>query len=278
MRMAWVKFCSAISTVRSKPTFSSLILSMVRLTSSGARPTDGSSISRMRGADISARASASICCSPPLMLPASCLARSLRRGKVSKQKSRLRWRAARALGRKAPSCRFSITLCLGNSRRPSGTKAMPRSTISSVERPTSSCVLPSMVAVMVPAVGRTIPMMHFIRVDLPLPLVPSSATVSPAPTLSDTPSSTRTAPYPASTFATVRLLAVVELLAKVRPHDFGVAHDFLRVAVGDLAAGDQHDQPLRHFHHGAHDVLDHDDGDTLPVDANEQRDDLVDFS
>ena len=45
--------------------------------------------SRMRGADISARAIASICCSPPLMLPASWLRRSCRRGKVSKQKSRL---------------------------------------------------------------------------------------------------------------------------------------------------------------------------------------------
>ena len=47
--------------------------------------------------------------------------------------------------------------------------------------------------VMVPEVGRTMPMIDFIRVDLPLPLVPSSATVSPAPTFSDTSSSTRTA-------------------------------------------------------------------------------------
>jgi hypothetical protein len=38
------------------------------------------------------------------------------------------------------------------------------------------------------------PMMDFIRVDLPLPLVPSSATVSPAPTLSDTSCRTLTAP------------------------------------------------------------------------------------
>ena len=47
---------------------------------------------------------------------------------------------------------------------------------------------------MLPADGCTMPMMDFIRVDLPLPLVPSSATVSPAPTCSDTSSSTRTAP------------------------------------------------------------------------------------
>ncbi len=43
-------------------------------------------------------------------------------------------------------------------------------------------------------IGRTIPMMHFMRVDLPLPLVPSSTTVSPPCTFSDTSSMTRTAP------------------------------------------------------------------------------------
>ena len=100
----------------------------------------------------------------------------------------------RALGRKAPSSRFSVTVSLGKSRRPSGTKPMPRSTISSVARPTSSCSLPSITALMLPLDGRTMPMTDFIRVDLPLPLVPSSATVSPAPTVSDTSSSTRTAP------------------------------------------------------------------------------------
>src|SRR5258706_216112 len=35
-----------------------------------------------------ARASVSICCSPPLMLPASCRRRSARTGKVSEQNSR----------------------------------------------------------------------------------------------------------------------------------------------------------------------------------------------
>ena len=37
-------------------------------------------------------------------------------------------------------------------------------------------------------------MMHFMRVLLPLPLVPSSTTVSPDATLIDTSSITRTAP------------------------------------------------------------------------------------
>ena len=57
-----------------------------------------------------------------------------------------------------------------------------------------SCWRPSISATMRPALGRTMPMMHFMSVLLPLPLVPSSTTISPAPTLSDTFSRTRTAP------------------------------------------------------------------------------------
>ena len=90
--------------------------------------------------------------------------------------------------------RFSVTLRRANSRRPSGTKAIPRSTIASVDSANRSCRSPSISANTRPADGRTIPMMHFISVDLPLPLVPSSATVSPAATVTDTSSSTRTAP------------------------------------------------------------------------------------
>ena len=194
MRMAWVKFCSAISTVSWYWSFSCLMASMVRLTSSGASPTDGSSTSRIFGASISARPSASICCSPPLRLPASWELRSLRRGKVAKQLSRLRCISTRAARRKAPSSRFSSTVSLGNRRRPSGTRAMPRSTISSVVSLVRSWLTPSMSATMRPALGRTSPMTHFISVLLPLPLVPSSTTVSPAPTSIETSSITRTAP------------------------------------------------------------------------------------
>ena len=47
---------------------------------------------------------------------------------------------------------------------------------------------------MLPALGRTIPMTHFIKVLLPLPLVPSSTTVSACDTPSEMSSSTRTEP------------------------------------------------------------------------------------
>ena len=46
-------------------------------------------MSRMRGSDISARAMASICCSPPDMEPASWRRRSANTGKASNANARL---------------------------------------------------------------------------------------------------------------------------------------------------------------------------------------------
>ena len=53
----------------------------------GDRPIEGSSSSSTLGRAISARPIASICCSPPDMVPASCVARSFRRGKVANTRS-----------------------------------------------------------------------------------------------------------------------------------------------------------------------------------------------
>ena len=64
----------------------------VRPTMRGARPSEGSSSISRRGALIMARATATICCSPPLMVPASCCARSRSFGKSSKACSRRRAR------------------------------------------------------------------------------------------------------------------------------------------------------------------------------------------
>ena len=46
------------------------MVSKMRSTSTGARPIDGSSSSSSFGRAISARATASICCSPPDIVPA----------------------------------------------------------------------------------------------------------------------------------------------------------------------------------------------------------------
>ncbi len=102
--------------------------------------------------------------------------------------------SARAAGRNAPSSRFSSTVSLGKRRRPSGTMATPRFTICSVLRRVRSCSAPSSASTMLPCVGRTMPITHFISVLLPLPLVPSSATVSVSWMSSVTPCSARTAP------------------------------------------------------------------------------------
>ena len=183
------KFCSAMRTVSLYWSLSSLILSMVRLTSTGASPTEGSSIKRIRGASISARASANICCSPPLMLPASCARRSASRGKHSKQKVRFSLMCARAFLRNAPSRRFSCTVSRGNSRR-LPVPAIPRSTIF-------GGAADQVVALAVdldldlPAVGRTIPMMLFISVDS-VAVGTEQHHRLPPPTVSDTSSSTRT--------------------------------------------------------------------------------------
>src|SRR5215207_953035 len=71
--------------------------------------------------------------------------------------------------------------------------------------------------------------------------------------------------------------AMVRLFAKVSLHDFRIAHDVLGRTVGDLLAGDQHGQPLGELHHRPHDVLDHDHGDALLVQPDQERDDLVDL-
>ena len=59
----------------------STTVSKIRSTKIGARPIDGSSRSRSFGRAISARPIAHICCSPPDIVPAFCVRRSLSRGK-----------------------------------------------------------------------------------------------------------------------------------------------------------------------------------------------------
>src|SRR6266571_1761795 len=61
------------------------------------------------------------------------------------------------------------------------------------------------------------------------------------------------------------------LFAKVRPHDVGVSDHRLGIAVGDLAPGDENGDAFGEFHDGAHHVLDHDDGDALLLQPEDER-------
>src|SRR2546421_7952161 len=137
--------------------------------------------------------------------------------------------------------------------------ATPRLTISSVERRVRSCVVPSSVSETLPRVGRTMPMTHFMSVLLPLPLVPSSATVSPWLIPMETPCSARTAPYPAS------IPEILSSSAKVGFLHSGVLDDLGRRALADDPAGIEADHALREAHHRLHDVLDHDDRDPCRI-------------
>src|SRR5665213_1097870 len=71
--------------------------------------------------------------------------------------------------------------------------------------------------------------------------------------------------------------AMVMLLAKVSPPHFRIAHDFVRRTVGDLVAGNQHDEAARKTHDRAHDMLDKDDGDAALVEAQQQRQYFLDL-
>src|SRR5262245_51349856 len=125
---------------------------------------------------------------------------------------------------------------------------MPRPTISSLARAVRSIRSPSLSRMISRRSGQTMPMRHLMSALLPLPLVPSKATVSPSRTSMETPCRTRTAPYPASTFRTTILFAKVGLLHGRVPHDL------VRRALRDARARVEDDDPLREAHHRAHDV------------------------
>ena len=153
----------------------------------GASPMEGSSSSSTRGRAISARPMASICCSPPERVPASCLRRSASRGKVANtQFSRSSWAAFDSnFLPKQPISMFSITDIPGKTPRPSGAWMRPSMTrlwalTRLMSRPSNHTE---------PFDNGSRPDTARINVVLPAPLEPSRVTSSPARTTSDTPCS-----------------------------------------------------------------------------------------
>src|SRR5437879_5663676 len=137
----------------------------ISLTNIGARPRDGSSSTSRRGRAMSARPIASICCSPPLRVPARCCSRSRRRGKYSNTRG-ASWRAApRSRRAYPPSNRFSRTVSSAKICRPSGTWTIPARTNLSGLQP--SMRLPSNSNE--PLVGRRSPEITRRVVVLPAP-------------------------------------------------------------------------------------------------------------
>ena len=73
--------------------FSTRMVCSTSCTTSGARPSDGSSNMMSSGAPIRQRPMASICCSPPDIVPASWRWRSARRGNIANTSSQRALRA-----------------------------------------------------------------------------------------------------------------------------------------------------------------------------------------
>ncbi|OGA10355.1 MAG: hypothetical protein A3D95_09270 [Betaproteobacteria bacterium RIFCSPHIGHO2_12_FULL_69_13] len=162
----------------------------------GASPSEGSSMASSLASNISARAVASICCSPPDSVPASCSLRSARRGNSAKQRSKRRAVSAALRERYAPARRFSSTLSSRNGRLRSGQCTRPRRRTSCA--PSASMRLPekrtspsSTMSPLVPrfilSSRRTSPEIARSSVVLPAPFGPTTPTNSPASTESDTP-------------------------------------------------------------------------------------------
>ena len=82
--------------------------------------------------------------------------------------------------------RFSSTVSLGNTLRPSGMQAMPAATIRCV----GNCVMSIPLKTMRPARGGVSPRIERTRVVLPAPLDPSRQVMRPVSTVSETPCST----------------------------------------------------------------------------------------
>jgi hypothetical protein len=146
-------------------------------------PSDGSSSTSSRGLLISARPSASICCSPPDSIPAFWPIRSPSTGNSDTTRASSSARTARSRCRYAPRMRFARTVWCANKRRPSGTSASPSRAMACAGRRETS--RPSKTTE--PPIGRCSPAMAARTLDFPAPFEPTSDTSSPADNDSDTP-------------------------------------------------------------------------------------------
>ena len=158
-------------------------------TRSGERPSDGSSRMSSLGSAIRPRPIASICCSPPDSVPARWPCRSARRGKIENTRPRLsfagRERGDRRRDRDFRGPSYSGR-CAGLPAHESGPRddRAPAVLLRSARRRSGSCR----------ASSRITPEMVRLSVDLPAPFEPSTATISPAPTLRSTPRRISVAP------------------------------------------------------------------------------------
>src|SRR5690606_20974269 len=115
-----------------------------------------------------------------------------------------------------------------------------------------------------PCVGRTRPEITFSVVDLPAPLAPSSATIWPRGTASDTSCSAEILPYEAEMDSTdSRGSVMVASFTQIRLDHALVVADLGGRALGDLVPERHHRNAIRNRHDQLHDVLDQQHRDAL---------------
>ena len=146
----------------------------------GASPSVGSSTINSAGSPISERHIVSICCSPPDNTPPGASARSRSKGNSANMSS-IDHRPLRVVDF-MPSRRFSRTVSVGKIARSSGTYPRPLRAISCGRRPSILSPLNR-----IEPTGGTVPMIVLTVVERPAPLRPSKLTISPSPTLNETP-------------------------------------------------------------------------------------------
>src|SRR5262245_32783206 len=115
----------------------------------------------------------------------------------------------------------------------------------------------------VPARAATMPNTVRSSVDLPAPFAPMMHAISPVPTANDTPRSTSSSSYPATTPRSSS--SGPRSAAKVGLDDTRVAANRVRRSLGDLLPVVEHDDALGDIHHDVHVVLDQQHGLALSV-------------
>src|SRR5262249_42607486 len=153
--------------------------------------------------------------------------------------------------------RFSSTESEGNSRRPSGTSAMPRATTAWA----GSSPIGSPSKTMASRRDAITPAMHLSSVDLPAPLAPMTAITSPGGTRSDTPNSAWKSPEKAASARTSRSGSGIGGNAHVDVAPRGRRDPRLRRALADEAAAVQNHQAIDEREERVNNVLDPDDRD-----------------
>src|SRR6266571_944679 len=160
--------------------------------------------------------------------------------------------------------RFSSTDIRANSRRPSGTSAMPwRHTRCGATAPRSSPAKRNS-----PERARCSPAIVLTSVLLPAPFGPMTETTSPASTSSVASHTAGASPYAMASWRTSSNMG----LAEIDLDDARGAHRLARTAGGDDLALVQHHHAVRQLEDGAHEVLDEENGHPTLADLADQVD------